>query len=103
MAIAENIEQAAIAHELERSDKCGRNIFDTKPQKLVCKSRPSPNNKVQEVHHYLDILSKLRHKPANAKDIVDDDRDLVTFAFQNVHMMQKYWLRLVYTSIELVL
>ena len=43
---------------------------------------------------YMSIIVSLRNTEVHL-DLVADHRDLVSFAFQNIYMMEKYWLRMV--------
>lgn len=72
----------------------GRTLFTSTPQRLQAKIVPRPTSRVHEARMYMSIIVSLRNTEVHL-DLVADHRDLVSFAFQNIYMMEKYWLRMV--------
>ena len=90
--IENDIQQTRLAIALENEPE-GRGLYTTTSTRLVADQVPRPKNKRQEAKWYIRIVHDLR---SLTPDLVADDRDLTAYAFKNIYMMEKYWLRLIH-------
>lgn len=71
----------------------GRALYAPQSTRLVADRVPRPKNRRHEAKIYIRIVNDLR---CLDPDLIADDRDLTAYAFKNIYMMEKYWLRIIH-------